>query len=243
MKNRSLLFSDAFGLQIQILPENAVPPAFIPPYIPPQPEAWDILPVVTSPPQPVFASEHNCSNASCLIRCMEHLYTADQEECSERCRDFAIEFDKWYTENRNITWTTTLKKCPCKLEKRCVDDWTSPKPPIGGYHVDAANCIRSNESAGRHANQCCYDADGDLILVGSGQGSSDWNRGDFYGYLIGDHSSQDMHPANLAKFLDGGWGCYSEAYLQVRPQVGTEECKKLLPEHQEMLRIISEIYH
>jgi hypothetical protein len=38
--------------------------------------------------------------------------------------------------------------------------------------------------------------------------------------LVGEHASEDMTPANWAKSLDRGrWGCFSKAYLNVRPQV------------------------
>jgi hypothetical protein len=41
------------------------------------------------------------------------------------------------------------------------------------------------------------------------------------------HKYHDMDPADQAMRLDrGGWGKYSEMYLEVRPQVGSEKCPK-----------------
>jgi hypothetical protein len=84
--------------------------------------------------------------------------------------------------------------------------------------------MRSNPNKAGHANQCCYDANGKLITSGSGQGSSDWGIG---GISLGffTHLVEDMNPANWATFLDGEeWGCYSKAYLNMRPQVKFPDC-------------------
>ncbi|MDO4629415.1 MAG: hypothetical protein Q4C70_09550 [Planctomycetia bacterium] len=82
--------------------------------------------------------------------------------------------------------------------------------------------MRSKPNSEGHANQCCYDANEDLILVGSGQGSCDYGIGEVsFRFFV--HFKEDMVPTNLAEFLDGKkWGCFSEAYLNVRPQI--HEC-------------------
>ena len=80
-----------------------------------------------------------------------------------------------------------------------------------------------------HANQCCYNSEGKLITQGSGQGSADWGPASWdWGRMryYFQHRANDMWPADWATFLDGGgWGCYSEAYLNVRPQVKDPDCQ------------------
>lgn len=82
----------------------------------------------------------------------------------------------------------------------------------------------SNDSG--HASQCCYTVSGNtgkLITAGSGQGSADKGPAGFGG-IYGEHRKTDMNPADWAKSLDGGgWGCFSEAYLNVRPNLH-EDC-------------------
>jgi RHS repeat-associated protein len=175
----------------------------------------------------IKAASHSCT-VDCKKRCKGIIGHARQG-CLSKCKSYEKRFNDWYNKNRDITWTNDLLRCPCKLKDRCLDDWSEPGYPVGGYHVGATNCIRTKHKAetwNAHGNQCCYDANGDLITSGSGQGSSDWQEGGIYGVLWGTHLSQDMWPADWAKFLDGGgWGCYSEAYLNVRPQVKAEACK------------------
>lgn len=82
--------------------------------------------------------------------------------------------------------------------------------------------MRSRPVSG-HGNQCCYDAQGRLITHGSGVGTADKVHGSVLTFP--GHREQDMLPADWATFLDAdGWGCFSELYLLVRPQVGAEKC-------------------
>src|SRR5690606_37839532 len=78
-----------------------------------------------------------------------------------------------------------------------------------GYHKGAKWCFRSHANEAGHANQCCYDECGKLILEGSGRGSADWVVGSAKTFL--QHKQEDMNPADWAHDLDGGdWGCWSE---------------------------------
>jgi RHS repeat-associated protein len=175
----------------------------------------------------ILAPPSDCNINSCTEKCKQKGNAFDRKHCTDECFRLDKLFYNWYNKYRDLTWTNSLPTCPCKLKDRCPKYWGTPGPPIGGYHVGASNCMRSISVNG-HANQCCYDSNGDLITSGSGQGSSDWGHstlgnGSWIPW-IGTHSTQDMDPANWATFLDGeGWGCYSEAYLNVRPQVKEPE--------------------
>jgi RHS repeat-associated protein len=173
----------------------------------------------------IFAPSSDCNINSCIQKCQEETNVFDKKRCTDECFRLDKKFYDWYNKNRDITWTIDLPPCPCNLKNRCVsNDWGEPGPPTGGYHVGATDCMRSNPNKDGHANQCCYDANGKLITSGSGQGSSDWGIG---GISLGffTHLTEDMNPANWATFLDGKkWGCYSEAYLNVRPQVKFPDC-------------------
>ncbi len=83
--------------------------------------------------------------------------------------------------------------------------------------------MRSIPNSDNHANQCCYDSNGKLITNGLGCGSADKVPGTLTTFL--GHKEHDMDPANLATILDGGrWGAYSEYYLEVRPEIGSDKC-------------------
>jgi RHS repeat-associated protein len=230
VKNMVITNIDNQGLQIFDPGGNVIiPPSDIYGQMP--------LPISTSAPS------IQCSIKPCLSKCeqlpinapgikgrIEFGTNKPREWCVKKCETYEDAFNNWYEKNRDITWTNSLEPCPCKLENRCKDKWSDPGPPIMGYHPGASNCIRSSASAEGHANQCCYDTNGDLITSGSGQGSSDWTYSVWYNGawvpLFGTHNTQDMTPADWATFLDGGkWGCFSDGYLNVRPQVKSPNCK------------------
>ncbi|MDR2440813.1 MAG: hypothetical protein LBE12_15740 [Planctomycetaceae bacterium] len=188
--------------------------------------------------KPIIAPNHSC-DVDCVERCKNlptisgtTIYTAGnpQQNCINQCNEYKKKFNDWYNKNKNITWTFFLPACPCKLCERDPKQWGEPGPPDSHYHIGATNCMRSHPNEQGHANQCCYDSNGDLITSGSGQGSADWSaaswtlQGAFY---YSAHKREDMNPADWATFLDGGWGCFSNAYLNVRPQVNpkTSDCE------------------
>ena len=186
-------------------------------------------------PAPPMAPAHNCTTAICEIQCEKyHHYNIDwrivhtgvvldrtmsRGECLKRCQISERLFNEWYTKNLDLSWTTRLPPCPCKLNDRCKEKWEEPTSQLHGFHSGAMKCMRSKPNSEGHANQCCYDTNENLILVGSGQGSCDYGIGEVSLRFL-THFSEDMIPANLADFLDGKkWGCFSEAYLNVRPQI------------------------
>jgi RHS repeat-associated protein len=164
--------------------------------------------------------------------------------CAVMCANAQTAFVRWYNQNRDLEWTRNLPACPCSTDYyiRCdgiwgvfTDNplvarnpdpaiWNDPAESLYGYHEGARVCMRSKEVDG-HASQCCYDANGDVITEGSGSGSADMVPGTVWTYPW--HEAQDMDPADLANYLDGGgWGCYSEAYLNARPNLVPSNCKK-----------------
>ncbi|MDR1884288.1 MAG: hypothetical protein LBR26_16135 [Prevotella sp.] len=172
-----------------------------------------------------------CSIDPCVKVCNDNRLPGqlDKTACIEECFQMTVAFQDWYERNRDITWTKNLEPCPCNLKDRCKDKdkWTESTTELHGYHVGATSCIRSSTgitNVWKSGNQCCYDENGDLITSGSGQGSADRWRGPsitFPGHVV-----SDMEPADWATFLDGGrWGCHSKAYLNVRPQVKSDDCK------------------
>jgi hypothetical protein len=134
-------------------------------------------------------------------------------------------FEIWLNwEKARGEWWSDLPDCPCTT--KCIDEseWGDLTDNLHGYHIGADKCMRSKPKNGR-SNQCCYDSNGRLITHGSGSGSSDNVPGSFPTFF--GHKANDMDPADLAKKLDNGkWGKYSEKYLLVRPQIGSEKCPK-----------------
>ncbi len=178
-------------------------------------------------------SKLRCSISECINTCVGTRHSITKERlCRMRCEDDARTFENWYKRNRDLSWTSGLDDCPCRIDKDGSNPdpgkWNDPSTNLHGFHVGAKYCMRSKAKCGR-ANQCCYDEDGKLITHGSGSGSADLGAVEtWFDYFWGNqHKTRDVDPAKLARKLDGGgWGCYSEAYLEVRPQVGSSKCPK-----------------
>ncbi len=185
-------------------------------------------------PQSTDASDNDntlpgleCSIQHCLDKCNTRNRRI-RGSCRLACREAKRMFEEWYDRHSNLDWTKNLPKCPCDIGCKESGDtvgepgWGNLTDNLHGYHVGASLCMRSNPADG-HANQCCYDEDGALITHGAGAGSSDYVPGTWRTFP--GHRREDMLPADWAKKLDGGgWGCWSEAYLRARPQVGSEDC-------------------
>ena len=173
-----------------------------------------------------------CTLRDCYLRCKRNYF---EKRCFKKCESDKKKFDEWYRVNQDLSWTNGLPDCPCKLSK-CgsvwfvpwnavapntgtkPSDWGEPTEILWNFHHGATVCIRSKDFVG-HRNQCCYSENGELITSGSGQGSSDKGSGS-------DHFPIDVDPAVLATALDSyRWGCFSKAYLKLRPQIGAEKCK------------------
>ena len=169
---------------------------------------------------------HTAPAHGCNVDCEELCKRYSVHNCFSRCKNEQAKFNMWYNRNRDLLWTEPLPECPCRISKSGwgywlapSDKWEKPTTWLHGYHKGATACMRSKSNTKGHANQCCYDDKGNLITEGSGQGSSDVAPGGLLGGTVGKHKHEDMNPADWAEFLDGNqWGCFSRAYLNVRPQ-------------------------
>jgi RHS repeat-associated protein len=169
--------------------------------------------------------------AKCISKCRENSSIQDFFECRNECYESMRKFQQWYRQNEDLRWTESLPPCPCKASVACSPDpskWEKPTTKLHNYHDGAEFCMRSKPvkvGFETHANQCCYDSGGRLITHGSGSGSAD--KAPAQPSTVIPHHEKDVYPANWAEKLDGGeWGCFSEAYLKVRPQVGSSKCAK-----------------
>ncbi len=186
----------------------------------------------------ILAPENPCNdNSPCLNKCRDTWggATPGLNRCIDDCNTTKDNFEQWYEFNQDITWTKDLTPCPCEITKNTQGKWNaipgfdSPSrwPIICGYHQGAHTCIRGKSNKEGHASQCCYaieDNVGKLITEGSGQGSGDKGKAGIWGGSMGRHRFDDMIPSKWALDLDGGsWGCYSEAYLNVRPLITDPE--------------------
>ncbi|MBL7829225.1 MAG: hypothetical protein JNJ57_21500 [Saprospiraceae bacterium] len=126
-----------------------------------------------------------------------------------------------------ITWHQKLTPCPCENPDwdsvRVGDGWARDLGNIAKYHAGSTACFRSypsvSTSEGRSGQQCCYDAQGKLILCGSGAGTPDMistcngedGRGIMrtkYSALFG-HWRKDVRPWEAAGGRDSGWVKYN----------------------------------
>ena len=183
-----------------------------------------------------LASVGHAVRQYCATKCdRSYGYRLGRTECMTACaRGLSDQekYDLWYEQELNDqAWLANLPDCPCKIDDACnvpdPDVWNKPTTNLHGYHRGATSCMRSKSVDGT-ANQCCYDAAGELITWGPGQGSADRGAVDYW-IDFPRHRREDIVPADLAEELDGGrgiWGPESEKYLDVRPQVGAEKCPK-----------------
>ncbi len=124
----------------------------------------------------------------------------------------------------NPDWYALIPKCPCTLQ-----DIEALRPPrykveqdrksiSDVYHPGSAKCFRIKFSGQSSGNQCCFDADGNLITNGAGAGTPDrvgpispvgvleWPG---YALDIAGHWCCDVFP------LDCMWSL--SQYLEIRP--------------------------
>jgi len=98
-------------------------------------------------------------------------------------------FNEWHRlEQLSTDWKNDVIECPDKIklcyisigegveEAKPVDcdngKWSSLTPADQNYHPGAAWCMRSNTNT-TSGQQCCYDADGELIKKGIAAGTPD----------------------------------------------------------------------
>ena len=128
------------------------------------------------------------------------------EDCAcQKCEEWAI------PEIADRDWIDAIPVCPCRVTFSGFyvtvtpstdvnpDDWETDlacRPNIGiglcrYFHRGASGCIRAPARTGRAGQQCCYDAEGDLITAGSGAGTPDRVSG---AVDTGDHDTADVEP-------------------------------------------------
>lgn len=77
-------------------------------------------------------------------------------------------------------WLAALPNCPCTTtlvdtENTSLsggDRWSESSSFLGCFHPGAERCFRRD--SGGHAQQCCYDASGNLITAGAAAGTPDF---------------------------------------------------------------------
>ncbi|MBD0285788.1 MAG: hypothetical protein ICV79_10245 [Flavisolibacter sp.] len=128
-------------------------------------------------------------------------------------------------------WYQQLPDCPCNNPDRhgvqLGDGWAKDIGHIETFHKGATECFRSypaiETSAGRSAQQCCYDAEGKLIPCGSGAGTPDKistcagedKNGVMtiqYSALIG-HFFMDVLPFKRAGSPTDAWKKYNQEWV------------------------------
>ena len=132
------------------------------------------------------------------------------EDC-EKCK-------KWLAQEKDISWTKDLPKCPCKRPPTIPDFMAVPggttwimlenKPK---YHPGAYKCVRSKPNKTLYAQQCCYDFNNKLITWGPGAGTPDKKAAPSIA-----HIKEDVDPW----YICGGW----ENYNKVRPPDNSNNC-------------------
>jgi len=90
------------------------------------------------------------------------------EECARACM-------RWYNRDvrRGNEWLNDIPDCPCTKPNTIVSLTWSASPFDPAYHPGCTSCIRSNSAGTTSGQQCCYDADKNLITNGPGAGTSD----------------------------------------------------------------------
>jgi RHS repeat-associated protein len=217
------------------------PPPYVSPPAEPQPQlpptAPDPIVDPWRPPDNISIPDPMtgiyCSIKPCVDACAARSPSAvGRQACVDKCQTLKLLFDKWFAAEEDTGWTDGLPKCPCDIGMKrkaghAFPGWDRLTDKLHGFHIGATLCMRSRSIAG-HANQCCYDECGKLITHGSGAGSADKSSTSSITGVPG-HYLDDVLPAEWARDLDGGsghWGCWSEAYLIRRPQVGATKCER-----------------
>lgn len=127
----------------------------------------------------------------------------------------------------STTWYEKLPNCPCENpDKKGVklnDGWAKDKGDIAKYHRGAAECFRSyppvETAEGVSGQQCCYDAEGELITGGCGAGTPDkvstCDGEDEHGAVktrvsgVLGHYTKDVKPWDKFGGVDSGWVRYN----------------------------------
>jgi hypothetical protein len=133
------------------------------------------------------------------------------------------------------TWLQTLQNCPCTVPtdqngNLIVPDGSLWSPCAPDFHPGAVFCMRSDCDSipdGAPGQQCCYDANGNLITVGPAAGTPDQVApcGSIFGD-IGTHLDEDVDPFRFC--MDAGM---VDCYLFHRPPNNGNNCACNPPNH------------
>jgi hypothetical protein len=71
-------------------------------------------------------------------------------------------------------WKDFVANCPANAAAAAAAGWSAdPAASVNKFHPGATSCYREPCARGFFANQCCYDAAGNLITSGAGAGTPD----------------------------------------------------------------------
>ena len=118
-------------------------------------------------------------------------------------------FNEWLDlERNNADWLDELPACPCNVEDAIGEGWNN-LAPANPLHLGGVSETQSKPTAGGHASQCVYDANGNLMTEAPAGGTADFKAFTFPG--VG-HTFHDVLPFFTAQQL----GRVND-YYSVRP--------------------------
>ncbi len=132
------------------------------------------------------------------------------------------EFDNWYAQNADISWTTNLPRPFASItinisngitnavdpEPAAPKRWGKPHPINSYLHHDAKYEMRSGPVSGGHGHQATYTMDGFLIETPIAAGTADlvapYDENDSVRiWSVSEHRDKDVYPFIRALQLDG----------------------------------------
>ena len=129
-------------------------------------------------------------------------------------------FNRWFNKQKtDMGWVNDLPDCPCKLDmsggepKSPSKEFSGPSTILKQFlHPGAKWELRSKEG-----QQCCYDADGNLLTSGPGAGTAD-KESPASKLNSPFHFVADVLPFFIAYHLDKNThGDHVDQYIEVRP--------------------------
>lgn len=146
----------------------------------------------------------------------------------------------WADHQPDPGWLDDLPDCPCELQFDNDGDPINPDPDVWRnlgsgsqtYHPGSAWCMRSvcTGVENEPGQQCCYDADGQLITAGEGGGTPD-----IVAPCGGWWPFHNLDPQHVQEDVDSYTQCKKagmlDCYLFHRPPDGRAECGCNPPDH------------
>jgi hypothetical protein len=155
--------------------------------------------------------------------CDDDLCVCDKLVLVVNSPDSRTEFDSWYADNADMSWTTNLPKPFASIAvtvsngtTNCVDpepnwfggQWGSPHSINSYLHHDAKYEMRSGPVSGGYGHQATYTAKGILITSPIAAGTADISAPYYANDILNTfgtfkHREQDVYPFIRALQLDG----------------------------------------